>query len=82
MRLQTVCVRHVPSARVESGDDRDLDDHTLAWVRSINLSGQAFLSPSLLEDRWMVRISVGVEMTERSHLERLIVLMREAAETD
>jgi len=79
VRLQTVCVRHTPS--FAAGDGERLDEHTLNWVRSINTSGNAFLSPSILDDRWMVRVSIGVEATERSHLERLIAIMRDAAET-
>lgn len=74
VRLQTVCLRHTPPGL--SGEA--LDDHTLSWVRAINTSGSAFLSPSVLDDRWMVRVSVGVESTERHHLERLIELMQEA----
>ena len=48
-------------------------------MRAINTSGQAFLSPSLLEERWMARVSIGVEATERRHLERLVELMAAAA---
>lgn len=60
--LQTVCVRHEPPGM--SGDA--LDAHTLGWVRRINTSGAAFCSPSMLDGRWMVRVSIGVEGTERS----------------
>lgn len=73
VRLQTVCVRHVPPALIDDPDA--LDAHTLRWVREINLSGEAFLSPSQLDGRWMVRVSVGVEATERHHLERLLTLL-------
>ncbi len=81
VRLQTVCVRHTPSALDDPSHGAELDEHTLAWVREINTSGQAFLSPSMLDGRWMVRVSVGVESTERRHLEQLIELMRAAAES-
>ena len=73
--LQTVCVRHRP----EGVDGEDLDHHTLAWVRAINASGEAFLTPSLLDGRWMARVSVGVETTEGHHVERLWSLMQETA---
>lgn len=73
--LQTVCVRHDPGGL--SPDE--LDAHTLAWVRSINTSGKAFLSPSQLDGRWMVRVSIGVEGTEHADVEALWTLMREAA---
>ncbi len=73
VRLQTVCVRHVPEGM--AGDPDAISDHNLAWVRDLNLSGAAFLSPSLLDGRWMARVSVGVESTERHHLEQLLTLM-------
>jgi aromatic-L-amino-acid/L-tryptophan decarboxylase len=73
--LQTVCVRHEPSGL--SGDA--LDAHTLAWVRRINESGQAYLTPAMLNDRWMVRVSIGAEPTERQHVEQLWALMQREA---
>jgi aromatic-L-amino-acid decarboxylase len=79
VRLQTVCVRHVPPGFADPSRADDLDAHTQAWVRAINTSGAAFLTPSMLDGRWMVRVSVGVESTERHHLERLVGLMQAAA---
>lgn len=73
--LQTVCVRHRP----EGIDGDELDRHTLDWVRAINRSGEAFLTPSKLDGRWMARVSIGVEATERRHVQRLWNLMRETA---
>lgn len=73
VRLQTVCVRHTPLAVADQPEA--LSGHNLGWVRAINTSGEAFLSPSLLDDVWMARVSVGVESTERHHLERLLELM-------
>ncbi|MEM1155772.1 MAG: aspartate aminotransferase family protein, partial [Pseudomonadota bacterium] len=77
--LQTVCIRHVPteaSGEPVAGDA--LDQHTLRWVQQINDSGAAFLSPSVLDDRWMVRVSIGVEHTEREHVANLWTLLQEA----
>ncbi len=79
VRLQTVCLRHVP-AHLDPADPADRDEisrHNLAWVRALNTSGRAFVSPSLLDDVWMARVSVGVESTERHHLLRLIDLVEE-----
>lgn len=73
--LQTVCVRHRP----EGIDEDDLDRHTLRWVRAINRSGAALLTPAKLDGRWMARVSVGVEGTERRHVDRLWTLMQESA---
>jgi aromatic-L-amino-acid decarboxylase len=71
--LQTVCIRHQP----EGLDGEELDRHTLAWVRAINQSGAAFMSPSMLDGRWMVRVSIGVEATTREHLQALWQLLRQ-----
>lgn len=75
--LQTVCVRHRPSPEL---DGEALDRHTLAWVNDLNASGDAFLTPSILDGRWMVRVSIGVHTTERAHVERLWARMREAVD--
>ncbi len=75
--LQTVCIRHLP--RDKEGQPlvgEALDEHTLRWVGSINTSGQAFLSPSILDGRWMVRVSIGVEGTTREHVAQLWHLMQ------
>ena len=46
-----------------------LDRHTLDWVGRLNRSGRAYLTPAQLEGRWMVRVSIGAEQTERSDVE-------------
>jgi aromatic-L-amino-acid/L-tryptophan decarboxylase len=73
--LQTLCVRHQPPGL--SGDA--LDKHTLSWVAQLNESGFAYLTPALLEGRWMVRVSIGAEATERPHVEQLWDAMRRSA---
>lgn len=77
LTLQTVSLRH----RGATGglSDEALDAHTLKWVGNINASGDAFLSPATLDGRWFVRVSVGVESTERAHLEALWAIMQRAS---
>ena len=77
VKLQTVCIRHQPPGL--EGDA--LDQHTLAWVNAINQSGEAFMSPSQLDDRWMVRVSIGVEATTREHIEKLWVMLQQSVHT-
>jgi aromatic-L-amino-acid decarboxylase len=74
--LQTVCVRHEPAGV----DGEALDRHTRAWAERVNRSGQAYLTLALLDGRWMVRVSLGVETTERRHAEALWRQMRAEAE--
>jgi aromatic-L-amino-acid decarboxylase len=74
--LQTVCVRHQPSGLAGEA----LDRHTLAWAERINRSGAAYLTPALLDGRWMVRVSIGALPTERADVEALWTVMRREAE--
>jgi aromatic-L-amino-acid decarboxylase len=74
--LQTVCVRHEPPGL--AGDA--LDRHTLDWAERVNRSGKAYLTPAVLEGRWMVRVSIGAVATEREDVAALWALMRQAAE--
>jgi aromatic-L-amino-acid decarboxylase len=75
--LQTLCVRH--EQRGLSGDA--LDQHTQAWADRVNRSGAAYLTPAMLDGRWMVRVSIGSITTEREHVEKLWRVMRDAAES-
>jgi aromatic-L-amino-acid decarboxylase len=74
--LQTVCVRHEPPGL----EGEALDRHTLNWAERVNSSGGAYLTPAILDGRWMVRISIGAIPTERSHVEAAWSLMRRVAE--
>ena len=76
--LQTVCVRHEPPGL--SGEE--LDAHTQRWVELLNHSGAAYVTPAILDGRWMVRVSIGGEQTERAHVEALWDKMRLAVATD
>jgi aromatic-L-amino-acid decarboxylase len=76
VRLQTLCLRHEPPGLTGEA----LDRHTLAWADAINRSGAAYLTPATIEDRWMVRVSIGALPTEREHVAALWRAMQEAAE--
>jgi aromatic-L-amino-acid decarboxylase len=73
--LQTLCLRHEP----EGLEGEALDRHTLGWVEAINRSGDAYLTPAILDGRWMARVSIGALPTERAHVEALWELMRKRA---
>jgi aromatic-L-amino-acid decarboxylase len=74
--LQTVCVRHEPPGLTGEA----LDAHTRGWAERVNRSGAAYLTLATLAGRWMVRVSVGAEATEREHVAALWELMRREAE--
>ncbi|HVI89271.1 MAG TPA: pyridoxal-dependent decarboxylase [Dongiaceae bacterium] len=76
--LQTLCLRHEPAGL--SGEA--LDHHTLAWVEAVNKSGKAYLTPAILDGRWMVRVSIGAAPTECDDVENLWRLMRQLAERE
>jgi aromatic-L-amino-acid decarboxylase len=77
VNLQTVCLRHEPLGL--SGEA--LDAHTLGWANRINASGVGYLTPAVLDGRWMVRVAIGSEMTEREDVEATWLNMRREAET-
>jgi aromatic-L-amino-acid/L-tryptophan decarboxylase len=74
--LQTVCVRHEPLGL--TGDA--LDRHTLDWAERVNRSGEAYLTPAVLDGTWMVRVSIGAVDTERQDVAALWALVRQEAE--
>ena len=74
--LQTLCVRHEPEGVL--GDA--LDQHTLAWAARLNQSGEVYVTPAILDGRWMVRVSIGAELTEREHVAQAWRVIRDYAE--
>jgi aromatic-L-amino-acid decarboxylase len=74
--LQTVCVRHEPPGL----GGEELDRHTQAWADRVNRSGFAYLTPAVLDGRWVVRVSIGSLTTEREHVAALWDVMRREAE--
>jgi aromatic-L-amino-acid/L-tryptophan decarboxylase len=75
--LQTVCLRHEPPGL----DAGALDAHTLSWAAAVNDGGRAFVTPAMLDGRWMVRVSIGAEATERADVDQLWALLRNAVAT-
>jgi len=73
--LQTVCLRHEPPGI--TGDA--LDTHTRRWAQAINDSGRAYVTPAVLDGRWMVRISIGAEGTSEAHIDALWETLTAAA---
>jgi glutamate/tyrosine decarboxylase-like PLP-dependent enzyme len=73
--LQTLCLRHEPVGL----EGEALDRHTLAWAERVNASGDAYVTPAMLDGRWMVRVSVGSLTTEREHVAALWGLLRAEA---
>ena len=72
--LQTVCLRHQPAGITGEA----LDTHTLTWAARLNQSGEAYVTPAWLDGRWMVRVSIGGELTEREHVDQVWRLMQNA----
>jgi aromatic-L-amino-acid decarboxylase len=75
--FQTICIRHVPLHL--QGDESALQAHNLEIARRINEGGQAYLTPSMLKGKQMLRVSIGAETTERRHVEALWALLQDAA---
>ncbi len=76
VRLQTVCLRHEPAGLAGEA----LDRHTRGWAETVNRSGAAYVTPAIIDGRWMVRVSVGAPSTEASDVAAVWAAMRRAAE--
>jgi len=79
--LQTLCVRYEPAGflegHVEAAEAAEqLNGYTQAWADRLNRSGAAYLTPAMLDGRWMVRISIGAAPTEREHVAALWAAMK------
>ena len=74
--LQTVCLRHLPPAATS---EPDVAAHNLAIAERVNRSGRAYVTPSALHGKQMIRVSIGAEGTERRHVEAVWRELREAA---
>jgi aromatic-L-amino-acid decarboxylase len=77
--LQTVCVRHEPpgpDGKPLAGET--LDKHTLGWAEELNRSGFTYLTPAVVDGRWLVRVSIGALRTEREDVAALWEAMRTA----
>jgi aromatic-L-amino-acid decarboxylase len=74
--LQTVCIRHEPPGL----EGEALDRHTLAWADRLNRSGRFYLTPAILDGRWMVRVSIGALPTEQADVEAFWKAARAEAE--
>lgn len=73
--LQTLCVRHEPPGLTGAA----LDRHTQDWAARLNQSGEAYVTPAILDGGWVVRVSIGAELTERRHVEQLWSMMQREA---
>lgn len=78
VHLQTVCIRHVPAG---AADGAALDAHNLRIAETVNRAGRAYLTPSILKGKQIIRVSIGAEMTERRHVEAVWRELEAAART-
>ncbi|WP_243294182.1 pyridoxal phosphate-dependent decarboxylase family protein [Geothrix mesophila] len=74
--LQTICLRHLKPGL----DEAALAQHNLDLARRINEGGAAYLTPSMLKGKQILRVSIGAETTERRHVEALWEALKAAAE--
>ncbi len=66
--VNLVCFRHV-----------DGDEASAAVMEAINTGGEAYLTHTVLDGRFTLRVAIGAERTERRHIDRLCELLAEPA---
>jgi aromatic-L-amino-acid decarboxylase len=70
-----VCFRYAPAGQSEA----ELERRNAAILRQVNESGEAYLSHTKLDGRYVLRLAIGNIRTEERHLARAWELLREAA---
>ena len=76
--LGLVCLRHAPPEL--AGDEPALAAHNAALMARVNATGEVFLTHTLLDGRYVMRVAIGSQRTERRHVERVWGLLREEGE--
>ena len=76
--FSVVCFRHVPHG---VDDEGALEQHNAAIMSAVNASGEAFLSHTKLNGRYVLRLAVGNIRTEERHVRRAWELLTAAAES-
>jgi aromatic-L-amino-acid/L-tryptophan decarboxylase len=74
--LQTVCLRYVPRGE---RDERTIEERNVEVASRLNRSGRAYVTPSMLNGKQMIRVSVGAMATERKDVEEVWRALRETA---
>lgn len=72
--FSVVCFRYAPAGR----DEAALDRINAAVLDRVNSSGEAFLSHTKLEGRFVLRLAIGNLQTERQHVARAWELLVES----
>ena len=74
--FSVVCFRHRPAG---IDDEAALERHNAGIMEAVNGSGEAFLSHTKLDGRFVLRLAVGNIRTEERHVRRAWALLTEAA---
>jgi aromatic-L-amino-acid decarboxylase len=74
--FSVVCFRHRPAG---TDDEAALERHNAAIMDAVNASGEAFLSHTKLDGRYVIRLAIGNIRTEERHIRRAWELLTEAA---
>ena len=74
--FSVVCFRHHPAGM---NDESELERHNAAILDAVNRSGEAFLSHTKLDGRYVIRLAVGNIRTEERHVRRAWELLVQAA---
>jgi aromatic-L-amino-acid decarboxylase len=75
--FSVVCFRHRPGG---VDDESALETHNAAILDAVNDSGEAFLSHTKLDGRYVIRLAIGNIRTEARHVGRAWDLLTRAAE--
>lgn len=74
--FSVVCFRHRPAG---VADENALGRHNAAILERVNATGEVFLSHTVLDGRYTIRLAIGNWSTQTAHVDRAWALLCEAA---
>jgi aromatic-L-amino-acid decarboxylase len=74
--LSVVCFRHRPAGMA---DEDALSRHNANILERVNATGEVFLSHTVLDGRYSIRLAIGNRATQAADVDRAWALLREAA---
>ncbi|MES2306935.1 MAG: pyridoxal-dependent decarboxylase [Gemmatimonadota bacterium] len=78
--LGLVCLRHVPKAL--AGDEAVLAAHNAALMERVNGSGRVYLTHTVLDGKYAIRVAIGAWRTERRNVEEVWELLKREARSE
>ncbi|RGP78450.1 aromatic-l-amino-acid decarboxylase [Fusarium longipes] len=70
------------TVRVNGADEQEVNDRTEAVYEAINAAGEFYLTATVVNDKFAIRVCTGVTKVEEEHVQRMFDILVETAEAE